>query len=218
MNTHIIFSEVSGLSDSIDCEFLSLVSNERQERINKFRFVIDRKLCLYSELLVRNQACKELGISNEEIIFERNKSGKPFLLNYPKFQFNISHTRNAIAAAFSSNEIGVDIESIKPSDLAIANRFFTPSEQEYITSHDNPDYAFYEVWTKKEAYIKHNGTGLSMPLNSFDVLDNQLKAMLQTFTIDTYIISTCYNDLFDIGKALKSMKENELQLLFSKIR
>jgi len=217
MNASIVFAKISSTSDYIDNKLLSLVSNERQERVKKFRFDIDRKLCLYSELLVRYQACRELGIPNEKIIFERNKNGKPFLLSYPEFQFNISHTRNAIAVAISNSEIGVDIESIKPNDLAIANRFFTLSEQDYITSHDNPDYAFYEVWTKKEAYIKYIGTGLSTPLNSFDVLDNQIKSMFQTFATKTYIISTCCNDFFDIGYAFTTMKENELQLLFSKI-
>ena len=218
MNTHIIFAEISSSSGSINNDLLSLISNERQDKVKNSRFDIDRKLSLCSELLIRYQACKELNILNKEIVFLKNKNGKPFLMNYSEFQFNISHTRNAIVVAFSNNEIGVDIESIKPIDIVIANRFFTPSEQGYIVLHDNPDYAFYEVWTKKEAYIKYIGTGLSTPLNSFDVLDNQIKSTLQTFATETYIISTCCNDFFDIGQTFTIIKENELHLLFSKIR
>ena len=128
MDTYVIFAEISNSSDSIDNDLLNLVSNERQEKINKFRFGIDRKLSLYSELLVRYQACKELNLLNKEIVFKKNINRKPFILGHSEFQFNISHTRNAVAVAFANNETGIDVESVKPVDLAIANRFFTSSE------------------------------------------------------------------------------------------
>lgn len=217
MDMKIVFAEISSTSDNITDDLLRLVSNEKQERISKFKFDIDRKLCLYSELLVRYQACKELKLLNKKIVFEKSKHGKPFLLDYPKFQFNISHTRNAIAVGFSNSEIGIDIEPVKPIDLAIANRFFTSSEQDHIISHDNPDYALYEVWTKKEAYIKYLGTGLSTPLNSFNVLDDSLRTMMNTFSLEQYIISICCNDPMDFKPIISTMTEEELHLLFAKI-
>lgn len=217
MDTKIVFAKISSTSEHMTDNLLRLVCDERRERINKFQFDIDRKLSLYSELLVRYQACKELNLLNNQIVFEKSKNGKPLLGDHPEFHFNISHTRNAIAIAFSNNEIGVDVELIKPVDLAIANRFFTSSEQEYITSHDNPDYAFYEVWTKKESYIKYLGTGLSTPLNSFNVLDDNLKAMMNTFLTGQYIVSSCCNLFINTKPIISVMTENELHLLFDKI-
>lgn len=217
MDIKIVFAKISSESEYMTDNLLRLICDERRERINRFRFDIDRKLSLYSELLVRYQAWKELKLLNDQIVFEKSKNGKPLLWDHPEFHFNISHTRNAIAIAFSNNEIGVDVEPIKPVNLAIANRFFTSSEQEYITSHDNPEYSFYEVWTQKEAYIKYLGTGLSTPLNSFNVLDDNLKAIMNTFFIGQYIVSVCCNLLINTNPIISVMTENELHLLFSKI-
>ena len=217
MDTKIVFAEISSTSGDINSDWFGLLSIEKQEKINKFKFDIDCKLSLYTELIVRYQICKELNFLNEEIVFSKNQNGKPFLLNNPEFKFNISHTRNALVVAFSDSEIGIDIESIKPIDLQIANRFFTSSEQEYINSHDNPDYAFYEVWTKKEAYIKYIGTGLSTPLNSFDVMDSKINSMLNTYTANKYVISTCCSESTIKKQILNIMTENELYMLFDKI-
>ena len=215
MDTQIIFAEISNESNAITHDLLRFVSNERQERIKKFRFDIDRKLSLYSELLIRFQASKVLKISNKEIVFKTGKNGKPFLLNHPDFQFNISHTRNAIVVAFSHSEIGVDVESIKSANFAIANRFFTSSEKKHIISHDNTDYAFYEVWTKKDAYIKYLGSGLSIPLKSFDVLDCNMRSF-HIFNMGKYVISTFCRELAHIEPTIVNMSEAEILSNFIK--
>lgn len=212
-----MFVEILKTSDSAVDDLIKLVSIEKQKKINKLRFDIDRKLSLYSELLVRYQACQELNLSNKEVVFGKSKNGKPFLLDYPEFYFNISHTRNAVVVAFSDSEIGVDIESIKPINLAIANRFYTSCEQEYITTHGNPDYAFYEVWTKKETYIKYLGTGLSTSLNSFNVLDDSLRTMMYTFSMEQYIISICCNGLIKFEPIISTITQDELHLLLNEI-
>ncbi len=210
MSIKIFFSEISCETNFRIFELMKFVSHEKKEKLIKFKFDIDRKLSLYSELLVRYQACKELNLLNKEIVFAKNKNGKPFLLDHPEFQFNISHTRNAIAVAFLNREIGIDIESIKPCDLTIAKRFFTSSEQNYIFSHDNPDDAFYEIWTKKEAYIKYLGTGLSTPLKSFDVMDDKTRPILHTDTAKKYMISTCYKRGSASAPKITNLSETEL--------
>lgn len=174
---------------------LSFISKEKQDQVNRFQFDIDKKLSLYTELLVRIIACQTLGIKNEEIIFEKGEYGKPYIRDYTNFHYNVSHTRNAIVVVVSDKSIGVDIEKIKTADMQIANRFFTTSEQEYIKEFSSKeDKRFYEVWTKKEAYIKFIGKGLSMPLNSFDVLDSIIYNKMQTFEIGNYIISSYGNN------------------------
>ena len=135
---------------------------------------------------------RKFGISNDEIIFGRGKYGKPFVLNFPEFHYNISHTQNAIAVALSCKDVGIDIERISNKQQKIATRFFTADEYHYI--YGDPTYQdrrFYEIWTKKEAYIKCIGKGLTIQLNSFTVLDTNSELKYQSFLRDNYMISIC---------------------------
>lgn len=177
-------------------QYHSLLPLEKQQKIHKFRYDIDKKLSLIADLFIRFLICQNLKLNNKEITFEKNPFGKPYLLGNPEFHFNISHTRNAIAIGISGNPIGVDIEKIKCADLKIAKRFFCSNELEYILT-NKEDSFFYEIWTKKEAYIKWDGRGLSIPLDSFDVTGGPIDKMLRTVTIHGYIISVCSRQDFN---------------------
>ena len=209
----IYFTEISETENVETADLMQLVSIEKREKLNRYRFQIDRKLSLYAELLVRQQAMFLLGLDNNEIEFGAKNHGKPFLRGHPAFHFNISHTRNAIAVAFSGSEIGVDIEKVQPPDYQIAERFFTSLEQGYIHSNKNPERAFYEIWTKKEAYIKYNGTGLTTPLKSFDVLDVGSDTSTYTHEINKYIISVYCKEFMTKEPHLIILTENELSSL-----
>lgn len=193
MNHEIYFIE---LDESIEFSkyepLLRLLSPEKKERILRFHFEIDRKLGVVSDLLVRYLACRYLEVDNSELIFETNEYGKPFLLGKPNFHYNVTHTRNAIAVAVSNSLVGVDVEKIREYENGIVKRFFDYKEQEYIEK--NPESAnrnFYEIWTKKESYIKWKGKGLLIPLNSFDVLDEKLPCFFEIFEKKSYVISAC---------------------------
>ena len=148
---------------------LALLPPEKRARIQSMRFDMDQKLSLYADVLVRCLACRALCVSNDELIFLQNAFGKPYLMGYPGFQFNVSHTRSAIAVALSNREVGVDIERVDKADLRIARRYFTAAEVDWIEAGGaEADERFYTVWTRKEAYIKWLGRGLSIPLSSFD--------------------------------------------------
>lgn len=123
-------------------------------------------------------------------MFKIGKYGKPYLLNYRDFQFNISHTKNALVVAVSDKSVGIDIEKIKAVDFKIAERFFVHEELSYIIENkDLQNKRFFEVWTKKEAYIKCIGKGLSIPLNQFNVFDIELVKHYYTISFLDYIIS-----------------------------
>jgi 4'-phosphopantetheinyl transferase len=215
MSTQIFFVEISAVHEPKIDDLMKLVSKERRIQLAKLRFEIDRKLSLYAELLVRYYIDESLGIKNREAVLLKSKNGKPYLQGHSEFQFNISHTFNAIAVAFSNNVIGIDIERIKPPDFKIAERFFTFAEQSYIFSHENPKRAFYEIWTKKEAYIKYLGTGLSAPLRSINTLDN-IKT-IYTFEIEKYIISICYEETAETQRPLVILTEIELHSLLMRL-
>lgn len=159
-------------------QLLCLVSAEKKTEILKLHCEIDKKLSLYAEVLLRKIVIETYDIRNEKIRFKMDCYGKPYIADNPDFHFNISHTHNAIALAWGDTMVGIDIEKIREINLKIIDRFFTKDEIVYIRASNNPDAAFYEIWTSKEAYTKYVGTGLLMPLNSFSVLDYDLKKIL----------------------------------------
>ncbi|MDR0943652.1 MAG: 4'-phosphopantetheinyl transferase superfamily protein [Ruminococcus sp.] len=186
MKNEILFTELSNISDKVDDRLYEFVSEEKKAYLKNFKYIVDCKLSLYAELLVRQKIMNITGIKNEEIIFSKGSNGKPFLVGYPKINFNISHTRNALAVAFSEEEIGVDIERAATADLQVAKRCFCDAELDYLYKHENINSAFFEIWTKKEAYIKSSGIGLNIPLKSFCVIGD---SRYKTFYAGDYIIS-----------------------------
>lgn len=177
---------------SVYVPLLRLLSDEKQNRINRFCFDIDKKLTVVSDLFVRYLMCSVLYKTNEELLFATNIYGKPYIKGERDLHYSISHTPNAIAVATSRTPVGVDIERIQVFDNRIVERFFSQKEEKYIKSSiENQKDRFCEIWTKKESYVKWLGKGLSVPLNSFDVLDGDLPYHFRTFAIENYRISVC---------------------------
>ena len=196
MKSKLYFIEFSNENFSEYEKYAEFLTSDKKARIQNFRFNADKKLSLFSDLFVRYITCKELGLGNSDLSFTKNSFGKPYLADFPNFQYNISHTKNAILIGVSEKPIGVDIEKIKNSDLKIAERFFCKKELEHIISSDGYDQAFYEIWTKKEAYIKWIGKGLSLPLNSFDITSPEINRMLNIFKVNDYILAVCGEEFF----------------------
>ena len=207
----IYFVEITESKDADISALTCFVCKEKQKRLDKYHFEIDRRLSLYADLLVRMQIMHYLGLNNDEIQFGITEYGKPFLQNYYQFHFNISHTRNALVVALSDTEVGVDIEKTNSVDYNIVERFFTPPEQSYVYMHDNQRFAFYDIWTRKEAYIKCIGTGLNTPLCSFDVFCLQDFNSIYTYRINNYIISVCYKGNISNPPHFTILSENEIK-------
>jgi 4'-phosphopantetheinyl transferase len=122
--------------------------------------------------LLRGLLARYLGVGPEELEFQYGEFEKPALRSGP--WFNLSHSGPVALYAFSSaGEIGIDVE-LDDADFArerIAERFFSPAEVRLLRSlpaEDQPR-AFLTCWTRKEAFIKARGDGLSLALDSFDV-------------------------------------------------
>ncbi len=118
----------------------------------------------------------------------KGQHGKPYLKEIENFCFNISHSGEISVLALSDSEVGVDAEKIKKADLRIAKRCFLQNEAEYILREDS-DNRFFEIWTRKEAYLKYKGTGISGGLQSVDTFN--CSPDIKTFFIDGYVISVC---------------------------
>ena len=108
-----------------------------------------------------------------ELRFRYTEYGKP-LLDAPSLSFNLAHSQDrALFAIANGIEIGVDVEVMDSSlaDESVAEHFFTPQEVADLNSvgADDRTRAFLMCWTRKEAYIKARGEGLSLPLHEFAV-------------------------------------------------
>lgn len=183
MNKSIYTVIVLSTESTLDMErfdsLLSLLAEEKKERILRIRSDRDAQNCLLGDVLTRMEISNMTGLKNEQIVFMLNKYGKPYLKDYPDIHFNISHSGHYVAVAFDNEPVGIDVEMLKKTDgkntkpINIAKRFFAPDEIDYILSAASPlqQKRFFEIWTKKEALIKREGIGLSKPLHSFSVLD-----------------------------------------------
>jgi len=160
------FEEFEGL--------LSFVSLKKQKRIKRFYFFRDAQNSLLGDILARVEICRITGLSNSQLEFAVNTHGKPFLVNNSQVHYNISHAGQYVACVVGDVAVGVDIEVVRPIDEGIVERFFVPDEKAYVLSArgDRRNERFFEVWTKKESRIKHDGGDLLESLSCFSVLDS----------------------------------------------
>ena len=110
----------------------------------------------------------------EALRFSYSPYGKPRLADRQGIQFNVSHSENRMLVAVSADiAVGVDIEvlSSKHADELVAERFFSAQEVHDLRSLPPSEWSrsFLTCWTRKEAFIKARGEGLSLPLQDFDV-------------------------------------------------
>lgn len=154
-----------------------LLSDDESARASRFHFLRDRQSFVASRAILRTILASYLAIDPRELSFAYSKKEKPSLgPTYAKsnLQFNVSHSGGVALFAFGlQREIGVDVEHVRRNVEveAIARRFFSAHEQMQLAALPIEERveAFYRCWTRKEAYIKATGDGLSLPLSQFDV-------------------------------------------------
>ncbi len=158
-------------------QYRSILSEEERVKAQQFRFDVHRTRWIVAHAVLRMLLCQYLHTDPQHIHFRTNAYGKPALANLSQshlLQFNISHSEDVALYAFSlQRELGVDVEYMRrniPYDQ-VAQHSFSPNEQTILRglTGEQKHQAFYNCWTRKEAYIKARGMGLSLPLDLFDV-------------------------------------------------
>ena len=165
-----------------------VLSPDELERAERYRFDQHRNEFILTRAVLRIVLASYTAQSPESLSFDYSAQGKPALKNgAPDLRFNVSHTEGlAVLALVREREIGVDAEKIRPQPDAqkLAKRFFSAREQLFLgkLSGNELQRAFFRCWTRKEAYIKAKGEGLSIPLHAFDVSleENQPAALVGT--------------------------------------
>jgi 4'-phosphopantetheinyl transferase len=151
------------------------LSPREAERAGRFHSEADRARFLVGRGALREILAREAGVGPGSLAIQVGPQGKPHLIGpAADLRFNLSHARGlAVLAVAWGREVGVDVEAVRPmGDLAgLVARFFSPREREEFARVEPGRRAevFFRTWTRKEAYVKAIGAGLSMPLDDFDV-------------------------------------------------
>ena len=183
MNLSLVSDEVHiwrvGLmqSEAVIARCRELLPADELARAERFHFDRDRRRFAVSHAMVRHVLGRYLALHPQEFRFVLGPKGKPEIApewNSLGLKFNLSHSGEfALMGVSIKLTMGIDIEAIRPDfgTQEIAERFF--SHYEVATFLSLPQHqrveAFFYCWTRKEAYIKAQGEGLSLPLDSFDV-------------------------------------------------
>ena len=153
------------------------LGQQEVERAKRFHFEEHRARFVQSHAFLRRVLARYTGTPPAELAFDAGPFGKPALPDVPgcsRISFNLAHCDQfALLGITSDNPIGVDVETVRPMpDLQqMSRQFFAKAEYEALASipGHQQDLAFFNCWTRKEAMIKAIGSGLSMPLDSFEV-------------------------------------------------
>lgn len=157
--------------------YLRTLAEDERTRASRFHFDKHRRHFVAGRGFLRALLARYLDTTPEEVRFAYGPYGKPVLDGAHRessLRFNASHSGDWAVYAFVQNhEVGVDVEHIKPDfeTEGIAERFFSALEVQtlHALAEEEKPAAFFRCWTRKEAYIKAIGSGLSHPLDSFDV-------------------------------------------------
>jgi len=162
----------SRLTDNV---FASLSLDERS-RAERFHFAKDRNHFIVARGLLRAILGSYLRMPPARLHFSYAEKGKPGLATRDTgpLNFNLAHSHQMVIYALSrERELGIDIEFIREdlADETVAQRFFSSQEVHALLAlpAEYRKEGFFNCWTRKEAYIKARGEGLSMPLSKFDV-------------------------------------------------
>ena len=151
------------------------LSDSELQRAERFHFPRDKNSFIIRRSALRTILSRYLKVAPDLVQFSYGPCGKPEIANFlSTLCFNSSHSQGlALYAVTRHRKIGVDIEQIRPlPDIeSIAERFFSEQENAAFkaVSAEQKLAAFFNCWTRKEAYIKATGDGLSFPLDRFSV-------------------------------------------------
>ena len=160
-------------------------------RAERFHFAGDRARWVAARTVLRQIVADYVDASPEWLRFGYGPQGKPFLLDAPDLQFNLSHTADLLVVAVARGRpVGVDVEAVatdavidlvapvvlSPPELAMCRPLAGQTRRE----------AFARIWTRKEAYIKADGRGLSLPLVHIDVATSEHRVRLRDDARDAW--------------------------------
>ena len=172
-----LFDDMTQCTEAEVQRLLPLVSAQRREQALRFKHLFGRFTCLKSYEMLQQcvaEVCSNVSEGSDykqrlqqwNGLFVYNEHGKPMLQNadtgevIPAVDFSISHCKEGIAVAIAPHPIGVDIESFRQYSESLLRKTMNEQEILLIQQSADPSVEFIKLWTKKEALLKMQGTGL----------------------------------------------------------
>lgn len=163
-----------------EARLAALLAPDERDRAARFRFARDCRRFVVRRGRAREWLAEAAGGDPARLRFDANPHGKPFLPGGP--QFSLSHSGETMMLAIGDVELGCDIEVIDPAlDWPpLARSFFSAAENDALAALDGEAArsAFFACWSRKEAFVKALGRGLSYPLDAFTVSIGDRPAIL----------------------------------------
>lgn len=179
-----------------------LVGEERRKKVIRYRMPDDRKRSLGAGIIIR-KILDENGLSESCLKYSEN--GKPVA---DGLFFNVSHAGDYVVGVQSDCAVGCDIEKIVSAPFKIAEQYFSAEEAGYIKAECDGDKAFFTLWTLKESYMKMTGKGMSLALDSFEIIHTangfvlgrspEKRCFFGTMEFDGYSFSVSNETDFDL--------------------
>lgn len=176
---------------------LPRVSEQRRTQALQYKHTFGQYACLKAYLMLQDLLREHYGIEGD-LLFTYNEYGKPGLsINDAKVvgnelqpYFSISHCKQAIAVAVADTPIGIDIETLRHPSESLIEKTMNEQEQKQIAAAESPEKMFTALWTRKEAVLKYQGTGIIDDLHN--VLSNLNDLRISTLQVSpTTICSIC---------------------------
>lgn len=144
-------------------KLLSAVRSEKRAGILNQKNREHANEMLVGEMLMLYALKDSFSISPKNVEIALGEHGKPYLKNFDKAYFNISHSGGAAVCAVYDGEVGVDIQKISKFNPSLAKKMCSAKELEQLGKSERRDYEFSRLWSVKEAYHKLCGTGILYP-------------------------------------------------------
>ncbi len=179
------------------------LSGDERDRAARFRYARDRHAFVTARSGLRRLLGELLSESPADLVFEYGPQGKPSLRGRP-LEFSVSHAADRVLIAVArGRRVGVDVEAMgrRVSEREISARFFSRREVEALEDLLPEDRVagFYRCWTRKEAFLKADGRGLSLPLADFAVSVEAHRAELLWTAWDPHEVARWTLRSLDVG-------------------
>jgi 4'-phosphopantetheinyl transferase len=193
-----------------------LLDAAERGRASKFRAERDRRRFIVAHGTLRMVLGEYLGVEPHRLKFDVRPGGKPTLAGDGNgaLHFNLSHSEDLALCAVASDEVGVDVERLRPHDdmQRVAEHFFSEIESRALRNMPGIDrtHFFFRTWVRKEAYLKACGDGLARDTTGFTV--NERGAGVTLHTSDGCSVDGSYNvyDLPHIGDHFAALAAREV--------
>lgn len=170
-----------------DKSWYKYLSAKRIEKIERLKKAQQKAQSIGAELLMRH-AIGQITGDNTPVRWDTDENGKLYLTEDDGIYVNLSHSAEYAVCAVHSAPVGVDIQYCRECDMKMAERFFTAEEVGFINNSPDKKSAFFEIWTKKESFLKAIGKGITMPLNSFSVLSDKIEYDGAVYSFKEYTV------------------------------